>query len=161
MRLYTVLIIFLFALFHFALYGCAKEAPFSIQVMPAILVEDPQQPPTNGWIRVEFAGASQTGPSLYDVAPDTLLTEWNIIAFKAASPNDSTHSVVIRLNAYSQQKMEKFSTEAGNLKKPLAVRIDGRWADFMPLLDRVTDRITLSGFMARDLIRLEAYIAAK
>ena len=157
MRLYAVLIIVLSGL-----YGCAEEAPFSIQVMPAVLVKDLQQPPAGGWTRVEFAGSPQTGPGFYDVAPDTLLTEWNIIAYKTANNTDGTNSVIIRLNAYSQQKMEKFSnTEADNLKKPLAVRIDGRWADFIPLLDRVTDRITLGGFTPRDITRLEAYIAAK
>ncbi len=156
MRFYAVMLILVSIL-----CSCGNDAPFSIQVMPAILVEDPQQPPATGWTRIDFSGSYHTAPGLYDVAPDTLLTEWNIISYKAASPTPDKHSVIIRLNIYAQQKMEKFSNDAAHLKQPLGVKIDGRWADFIPLLGPINDRLTLTGFTSPDLVRLKSYIDTK
>ncbi len=149
---------FALATLALALWGCGDEPAISIQLFPALLVADPQQEVAPGWERVEFAGSARAPAGVYHVRPDTLLSEWNIIACKPVSQPDGTLGVAVRLNAYAIRRMERFSADPENLRKPLALSIDGRWADFAPLLDRVGDRMVLYGFTQEEIADLEAYL---
>ena len=57
--------------------------------------------------------------------------------------------------------MGRFSANPDNIKKPLALNINGRWASFAPLLGATGDRMTLYGFTASEAEHLEHYIATK
>lgn len=142
-----------------ALGNCGDKPSISIQVFPAVLATDPQAPAPAGWERVAFAGSPRAAAGVYQVRLDTLLTEWSIIACRAVNPDEGGVGVAVRLNAYAKNKMEKFSTDQANLKKPLAVRIDGRWADFAPVLDQISDRMVLYGFTEKEVKNLEQYLA--
>jgi hypothetical protein len=48
--------------------------------------------------------------------------------------------------------------DEANLKRPLAVNDDGRWADFSPLLRPPRDRMSLYGFTAEKTERLERWL---
>lgn len=145
-----------------ALWGCGERQPsISVQLFPAALASDPQQQADPGWQRVEFAGSGRAVAGVYFVRPDTLLSEWNIIACKPVSQPDGALGVAVRLNAYAMRKMEQFSGDEANLRQPLALRINGRWADFAPLLDRVRDRMALYGFTQKEIEDLEAYLKSR
>ena len=142
-----------------ALWNCGDKPSISIQVFPAELASDPQSPAPAGWERVEFAGSPRAAAGVYHVHLDTLLSEWNIIACRPVSPDEGGAGAAVRLNAYAENKMEKFSTDPVNIKQPLAVRINGRWADFAPLLDQISDRMVLFGFTEKEVADLDQYLA--
>lgn len=144
-----------------ALGGCSEKPAIAIQLFPAAMAADPQAAGEPGWERVEFAGSVRASAGVYFVRPDTLLSEWSIIACKPISQPDGTLGVAVRLNAYAIRKMKEFSTDPANLRKPLALRIDGRWADFAPLLDQVGDRMVLYGFTEKEIENLEKYLEAR
>ena len=154
---HAVSIALLFAL------GCGQQpaTTISIKVYPAVRPPSPQAEPEAGWARIEFAGGPRARAGVYHVAPDPLLTDWNILTFRDAGQPGGSMAVVARLNAYGMEKMKAFSTDPANMKKPLAVNIDGRWADVYPLLMEVADRITLYGFTPEEVERLKKHLATR
>jgi len=145
-----------------ALSACGKEAgeSISIQVFPAVLAADAGNAAA-AWDSVAFSGTRRAPAGTYLVADQPLFTEWNIIAFKPASQADGTMAVTVRFNAYAARRMREFSADPANLKKPLAVRIDDRWADFMPLLGPADDRMTLYGFTRDEVDQLQHHIDSR
>jgi len=83
------------------------------------------------------------------------MTEWNILTFREAHQADGRVAVVALLNEYAKRKLGPFSTDSLNVKKPLALQIDGRWADVSPLLATITDKITLYGFTVEEAAKLQ------
>jgi hypothetical protein len=144
-----------------SLWSCGNKPSISIQVFPSMLAETPQDPAPTGWERVDFAGSPRAAAGVYHVRLDTLLSEWNIIASRAVSPPEGGTGAAVRLNAYAVNKMEKYSTDPANLRKSLAVRVNGRWADFAPMLDRISDRMVLYGFTEREVKDLDEYLATR
>lgn len=144
-----------------ALWNCGNKPAISIQVFPAVLAADPQTPAPAGWERVDFKGSPRAAAGVYHVRLDTLLSEWNIIACRPVSPDEGGAGAAVRLNAYAKNKMERFSADPANLRKPLAVRINGRWADFIPVLDRISDRMVLFGFSEKEVADLDQYLATR
>ena len=142
-----------------SLGGCGQKPTISIQVFPAVLAEDAKAPASAGWERAEFAGSTHGAAGVYFVKMDTLLSEWSIVASRSISQPEGGFGAAVRLNAYAMRKMEQFSTDPANLRKPLALRINGRWADFFPLLDRISDRMTLYGFTEEEVKTLDEYLA--
>ena len=54
--------------------------------------------------------------------------------------------------------MRNFSQISGNLKVPLGLRVGDRWINFNPLLNPVTDRMTLRGLNESEVAALHDYI---
>lgn len=142
-------------------WGCADQPTISVQVFPAVLAPGPAAPAPAGWERVEFAGSPRGASGVYHVRPDTLLTEWNIIASRSVSPPEGGSGAAVRLNAYAKAKMEKYTADEANLRTFLAVRINGRWADFIPVLDRISDRMMLYGFTEQEVKDLDLYLSKR
>ena len=142
------------------LSACGQSDEISIQVYSATLATGSGPPPA-ATERVDYPGSVRGGAGLYDVAAEPLITEWSIVAFKAAAQPDGSKAVIARLNAYSQKKMAEYTDDEENLRKYLAVRVDGRWADIGPLLSPVRDRITLYGFTEEEAERLERALATR
>ncbi len=140
--------------------ACAEEQPaISIQLFEAQLAADARGPYYAGWDTVAFASSPTAGPTLYVVAPEPLLTEWNISAFKAGLIQlDSTQIATARINAYAERKMRDFSAQPTNLKRPLGLKVGERWLNFLPLLNPVSDRIALRGFQSAEIEQLQRYI---
>ena len=135
----AVLTLLLFAL------GCGQQpaaTTISIKVFPAVLAQDPLSEPATGWTRMKFAGGPHGRAGVYHLAPEPIITDWNILTFKAAALPDGSMAVVARL-------------------KPLAVNIDGRWADVFTLLSKVKDRITIYGFSPEEIERLKKHLATR
>ena len=130
-----------------------------MQLFPARLAADARGPAYADWDTVQFAGDGQ--PMTYVIAPEPLLTDWNIIAFKAADQPDGSKVIAARLNAYSSKKMQAFSAEPGQLKQPLGLKVGERWVSFLPLLSPVQDRIQLRGFSAAEATRLQRDIEVR
>ncbi len=152
------LMLLLFAL------GCGQQpaaTTISIKVFPATLAPDPLAEPATGWTRIEFAGGLRGRAGVYHLAPEPIITDWNILTFKGASQPDGSMAVVARLNAYGENKMKVFSGDPANMKKPLAVNVDGRWADVYTLLEKVRDRMTLYGFTPEEIERLKEHFATR
>lgn len=152
--LYGLALLLLFA-------ACADEKPqpLSVQVVPARLLGDARGPEYASWDTVEFVDTNRNSTATYLVAPEPLLTEWNIIACKIADSGNGTQIIAARLNAYGSQKMQKFGESPANLKQPLGLKIGERWANFSPLLNQVQDRIQLRGFTAAEAEQLQHDIA--
>ena len=70
-------------------------------------------------------------------------------------------AVVARLNAYGESKLKAFSGDPTNLKKPLAVEVDGRLADVFTLLTETSDSITIYGFTEEEVTRLRKHIETR
>ncbi|MCC7264877.1 MAG: hypothetical protein IT369_20355 [Candidatus Latescibacteria bacterium] len=141
------------------LWGCGSKPTISVQVFPAVLATAPDAPAPAGLERVDFAGSPRAAGGVYHVRPDTLLTEWNIIASRSVSPPEGGTGAAVRLNAYAKTKMEKYTADEANLRTYLGVRINGRWADFIPVLDRISDRMMLYGFTEQEVKDLDQYLA--
>ena len=146
------------ALLLFASCGTKQEkASLSVNLFEAQLAADAKGAHYAGWDTVYFA-ASQDSIA-YVVAPEPLLTEWNIAAFKTSQTDrDDQRIVTVRLNAYAERAMGTFCSEASNLKKPLGLRIGQRWVNFTPLLNPISDRTALRGFTATEVEQLQRYI---
>ena len=123
--------------------GCDQD-PISIEVFPAVLTS-PQEEAPGEWRRVEFEGSVRSPGGIYLVGNDRLFSDWNIIAFRPSPQPDGSVAINLRLNEYARRKMAAFSADAANLKKPVAINVNGRWADFVPILGPVGDRFTLFG----------------
>ncbi|MBM3277602.1 MAG: hypothetical protein FJY95_05910 [Candidatus Handelsmanbacteria bacterium] len=143
------------------LWGCAEKPAISVQVFPGVLAPSPADPTPAGWERVEFGGSLRAAAGVYYVRGDTLLTEWNIIASRPVSPPEGGVGAAVRLNAYAVARMQKYTADEANLRTFLAVRINGRWADFIPVLDRINDRMMLFGFSEQEVKDLDQYLAKR
>lgn len=152
--------LFLASLLALTLTACGNE-PISIQVSPAVLAADPQAALQPGWALIKYSGDQHSPAGAYHVREEPLFTEFNIIAFRAASQPDGRRAVVVRLNEYATRKMKKYSSDPANLKKPLALSINGHWASFAPLLEETQNRITLWGFTQEQVEQLEHYMKNK
>ncbi len=141
--------------------GCGNKPTISIQVFPGALAQAAADSTAAGWERVEFKGSPRAAAGVYHVRLDTLLTEWNIVASRAVSPSEGGAAAAVRLNAYSKARMEKYTADEANLRTILAVRINGRWADFAPVLDRISDRMVLFGFTEQEVKDLDLYLTSR
>ena len=144
-----------------SLGSCGQKPTISIQVFPAVPAADPAAPAPAGWERAEFGGSTHGAAGVYYVKPDTLLSEWSIVACRSVSQPEGGLGAAVRLNAFAIRKMGEFSADPANSRKPLAMRINGRWADFFPLLDRINDRMVLYGFTEQELKTLDQYLASR
>ena len=135
------------------LAGCDQE-PVSIEVFPAVLANPLEEPPAE-WKRVEFEGSVRSPGGIYLVANDRLFSDWNITAFRPSPQPDGSVAINFRLNEYARRKMAAFSADPANLKKPVAVNVNGRWSDFVPILGPVGDRFTLFGLTESEVERLQ------
>ena len=72
-----------------------REPPvtISVKLFPARLVEDPTAEPEAGWRTMKYGGGVRAGAGTYLVAPEPIMTEWNISAFKTASQPDGSAAV--------------------------------------------------------------------
>jgi len=144
--------------------GCGQQpaaTTVSIKVFPAVLAGGPESEPPPGWTSVEYTGGPHGRVGVYHLAPEPLITDWNILTFRDAAQPNGSMAIVARLNAYGQGKMTTFSSEAANLKKPLVVQVDGRTADVFTLLSSTTDRVTLYGFTVAEAERLKNYFTTR
>jgi len=141
--------------------ACAEEEPqpLSLQLFPARLAADARDLAYVGWDTVHFAAGEKE--AAYVIAPEPLLTDWNVIAFKAAGQPDGSKVIAARLNAYGSKKMQKYSADPGKLKQPLGLKVGERWVSFLPLLSPVLDRIQLRGFTAAEAERLQRDIETR
>ena len=149
-----------FSFLLLALLSCGDD-PITIALRPARLASDPAAGPPAGWSPVEYGGDALTVAGTYYVRDKPLLTEWSIIALKIASQPEGNKAAVVRLNEYAIRNLKKFSSTPANLKKPLALQINGRWASFTPLLEVTSDRMILRGFTPEEAEQLERYVATK
>ena len=153
-----------FAGLLFAL-GCGQQpaaTTISVKVFPAVLAQqDPLSELATGWTRMKYDGGPRGRAGAYYLAPEPIITDWNILTFKAATLPDGSMAVVARLNAHGKNKMKTFSGDPDNLKQPLVVNIDGRWADVFTLLSKVTDRITIHGFSPEEIERLKRHLETR
>ncbi len=144
--------------------GCGQQpeaTTISIKVFPAVPAGGPQSEPPPGWTRLEYTGGPHGRVGVYHVAPEPLISDWNILTFRDAAQPDGSMAIVARLNAYGQGKMTTFSSAAANLKRPLVVQVDGRTADIFTLLTLTTDRVTLYGFTVAETERLKKYFTTR
>ena len=142
-----------------AALGCGEDKPFTLQIHPTVLATDGNRQP--GWEKIEFAGGPRAPAGVYYAIPETLMTEWNIVTCKSAGEQEDGVAVAVRLNAYASRSCARFVSDPNHAKQPLALRIDGRWADLSPLLAPPGDRLLLYGFTADEFARLEEYIRQK
>ena len=136
-----------------AVAGCDRE-PVSIEVFPAILT-NPQQAPSAAWRPVEFDGSVRSPGGTYLVGTERLFSDWNITAFRPSPQPDGKVAINVRLNEYARRKMAAFAADPANLKKPVAINVNGRWADFVPILGPVGDRFTLFGLTESEVEALQ------
>ncbi|MEW6751844.1 MAG: hypothetical protein AB1505_12830 [Candidatus Latescibacterota bacterium] len=137
-----------------------RPAAISVQAFPAVLASEARGEQAQ-WDTVSFGGSPRSPAGTYRIAPEPLLTDWNIAALRPVTQPDGTGAAAIRLNAYGAQRLQEYSADPANLRQPLGVRIDGRWAEFAPLLTPTRDRLILYGFTADELQRLERHIASR
>ena len=140
--------------------GCGDDSPLSLKLVPAHLASTDAQAPA-GWTETSFGGNNRAAAGTYHIAPEPLLTEWNIIAAKSNAAENNTHTVAVRLNAYAVRQLEKFCADPANLKAPLVLLLDGQAVDVFPLLRPPGDRLLLYGFSTRQTQRLEEYLKNK
>ena len=146
------------ALCSVCLAACS-DAPdaITVQVCPAVFAAAADTAAA-AWDTMVFKGNERAVAGTYLVCREPLFTEWNIVALHAGPQPDGTQAVTARLNAYAEQRLGAFTSKPQNQKRPLAVRINGRWADFVPVLGPITDRITLYGFTAPEAAALRQYV---
>ena len=156
------LTLFLMLALGTVLGGCSsEEQAIDLNVYAAAYDTDPTAEPPEGWQRVSFESTLRSRAATVLVSDEPLLTGWNIVAFHAATEADDSRAISIRLNAYGQGKMKSYCADESRLKQPLALQVDGRWADVSPLLSEVTDRMTLYGLTAAEVDRLEHWIEVR
>lgn len=138
--------------------GCADEPPvIAVRVYPAVLAADADTASAT-WDSVRFAGSPRAAAGLYLVRPEPLLTEWNIVDFRPAQQPDGSQAVAARLNAFGAQQISRFTAQPASHKRPLAVQVNGRWADFSPVLQQLSQQLTLYGFRPEEVSTLRAHI---
>lgn len=146
------------------LWACGQDketVTIDVQVFPAQLDESPAAPPPAGFQRVQFTGNGRSQAATFLVSDSTILTGWSITALRSAEAPDGNRTISVRLNAAAKKRLAEFCADGTNLKKPLALRIDGRWADFSPLLRPPGDRMSLYGFTPAEAARLEQWLQVR
>lgn len=143
------------------LQACGDGQTISVKLYAAKLDEQPTADPPAGWRRVEYKGGQRAGKGIYLVAEKPVITEWNLLAIKTGSQPDGSIVVTARLNAYSMGKLSEHTANAAGQRRLLALDVDGRWADFSPILNQVKDRISLFGFTPDQASRLEKYLETR
>ena len=142
--------------------GEAEQAvTIDIQLLQAQLDPDPATPAPEGLTRVEFPGSHRTRAGTFVVGTEALVTSWSITAFRTAEEPDGSRAISFRLNAAAKKRLAEFCAVEANLKLPLALRVDGRWADFSPLLRAPGDRMSLYGLTAEEASRLEQWLQVR
>ena len=138
------------------LASCDGEvaAPISVKLYQAMEAGSETEAP-DGFRVISYEGGARSAAGRYFVAQEPVMTEWNILTFREAHQADGRIAVVALLNEYAKRKLGPFSTDSLNVKKPLALQIDGRWADVSPLLATITDKITLYGFTVEEAAKLQ------
>lgn len=147
-----------------ALCACADEpeaVTIDLQVFPARLDDAPQAQPPEGFQRVQFAGNQRSPAATYLVSDQSILTGWSITAVRVAEEPDGTRAISFRLNAAAKKRLAEFTADPANLKTPLGLRINGRWADFSPLLRPPGDRMSLYGLAAAEAALLERWLQVR
>ena len=138
--------------------GSEEAVDIDVQVFPARLDENPGDPVETGWRRVEFSGSGRSRAGIFLVAENSILTGWSITALRVAEETDGSRVISLRLNAAAIKRLAEFCEDEANLKMPLALSIDGRWADFNPLLRAPGDRMSLYGFTPEEAARIERWM---
>ena len=149
-------IVTLFALC--ALTSCGEEK-VSLRAHPAVRATPDASVPS-GWLEVEFTGDQHGAAGSYYVREKPLFTEWNLVAARTATTGADVQ-VTVRFNEYAKRILHSYCADQANLKNPLALNVNGRWASFAPLLRPPGDRLTLRGFTAAEAGQLQRYIASK
>lgn len=154
------------AVLSVALFSCQdgpqrETVSFDLQVFPAQLDADTTAAVSQGQSRVRFAGSHRSHAGVYLVSDQPLLTGWNITAVRVAEEPDGSRAISFRLNAAARKRLAEYAADEANLKIPLGVRVDERWADFSPMLRAPTDRFTLFGLTAEEATRLEAWMKVR
>ena len=143
----------------FSFWSCSEKLDSQI---PPVLIYQAQHltksfKKTN-WDTVSF-DLNNGGTKRYVISTEPLLTAWNFVAINVGKvKEDKTYFVTVRLNAYGEKKMIEFSSNPNNLKAPLGLQVNNRWINFNPLLNPVSDRITLHGFTKSDIATLQNYL---
>ena len=137
--------------------GCEAE-PVSIQVHPAALVVDPQTAPDPGWNLVDFDGSARTPEAFYQVRAEPLFGERHIVALQARPQADGSFAIDLRFDDYARRRIEEFGSRFPYLKKPLAIKVNGRWVDFIPQPGESGDPMTLYGFDEAEVAALQRYL---
>ena len=135
------------------------EKEISLKVCPAVLAAADAPVPA-GWLVVTFAGSQHAAAGTYHVREKPLLTEWNVVAAKTGG-EEAGYQVTVRLNEYAKRALANYCADEANLKNPLALNVNGRWASFTPMLRSPGDRLTLHGLDAAEAQQLEQYVAVK
>ena len=131
-----------------------EDTGISVNLFRAIEAGTETEPP-GGFRVISFKGGPRAAAGPYFVAEEPIMTEWNILTFRQATQSDGSVAVVALLNEYARRKLGEFSADSANIKKPLALQIDERWADISPLLSTITDKITLYGFTKEEAAQLQ------
>tara|TARA_B100001094_G_C18054907_1_gene731960 strand:+ start:76 stop:543 length:468 start_codon:yes stop_codon:yes gene_type:complete len=151
----------LFCLIIITLAACtdtSTSAVEHIQIHEARLLADFDGTAFSDWDTV-YAQNQGGQSNTYAVSKKPLLSAWNFLALNASPIQaDDTQIVTVRLNAFAEKKMQEFSRVRSNLKVPLGLRSGKRWVNFFPLLNPVTDRMTLRGLYESEVSSLQSYI---
>ncbi len=151
-----------FLLLIFTSFSACTERPISnslnLQIHEARFLADFDREVFSEWDTVQVQNKNNN-VTTYIVSSSPLLTAWNFLALNASQKQtDNTQIVTVRLNAFAEKKMRNFSQISGNLKVPLGLRVGDRWINFSPLLNPVTDRMTLRGLNESEVAALQHYI---
>ncbi len=136
----------------------STSAVGDIQIHEARLLADFDGKAFSDW---DTVSAETKGGQLntYAVSRKPLITAWNFLALNAGPVQaDETQIITVRLNAFAEKEMQDFSRIRSNLKVPLGLRSGNRWVNFFPLLNPVTDRMTLRGLNESEVTSLQKYI---
>ena len=147
-----------------ALCGCGggeEAVDIDVQVFPARLDENPGETAPAGWRRVEFSGSLRSRAGTFLVSDKSILTGWSITALRVGEETDGSRFISFRLNAAAKKRIAEFCVDEANLKTLLGLSIDGRWADFSPLLRAPGDRLSLYGFSAEEAERVERWLQVR
>ena len=126
----------------------------SIKLFRAIEAGSETEPP-DGFRVISFKGGPRAAAGQFFVAEEPIMTEWNILTFREATQADGSVAIVALLNEYARRKLGEFSADSANIKKPLALQVNGRCADISPLLTTITDKITLYSFTKDEAAQLQ------
>ncbi|MEE2658807.1 MAG: hypothetical protein VX733_09910 [Candidatus Latescibacterota bacterium] len=134
------------------------EEPIVLKIFPAKHDPDPKGEVPAGWERVQFQGSHRSHAGVFLVAAEPLLTDWNVTAMRISKEPDHSRAIHFRLNGFGQRKMAEYCAKEANLKAPLALKIDGRWVDFSPILRPVVDRMTVYGLTIAEAQHLDQQV---
>jgi hypothetical protein len=119
---------------------------------------DPQTAPDPGWTLVDFDGSVRTPEAFYQVRAEPLFGERHIVALNAKPQADGRFAINLQFDDYARRRIEEFGSRFPYLKKPLAIKVNGRWVDFIPQPGERGDRMTLYGFDEAEVQALQHYL---